>query len=103
MRRWPSWRGETTLRSSHHCNWRRLTPEIRATSVLVYTSDSGSVAGRSFFVLNISQRFRFQLYRHFGFYCSDSPCQDLIFRVTPAVRVHAKIKLSNPEVFVARI
>src|ERR1035438_3027478 len=55
----PSCRGETTLRSSHHCNWRRLTPQIRATSVLVYWSLSGRAAGRSFFVLNISPRFRF--------------------------------------------
>src|SRR5215831_20360773 len=59
MRLWPSCRGETTLRSSHHCNWRRLTPQIRATSLELYPSGSELETGRLFRALNILSHFRF--------------------------------------------
>src|SRR3954451_8043081 len=57
-RLWPSCRGDTTLRSSHHCNWRRLTPQIRATSLLLNPCASEEDAGRDFLPLNISRHFR---------------------------------------------
>src|SRR4051812_21340719 len=58
MRLCPSWRGETTFRSSHHCNCRRLTPQIRATSLLLKPCASEEEAGRDFLPLNISRHFR---------------------------------------------
>src|SRR5579875_1441388 len=58
MRLCPSCRGETTLRSSHHCNWRRLTWAIFATSVLVYVRWPGVKSGRTFRVLNMTPEFR---------------------------------------------
>src|ERR1017187_5681099 len=61
MRLWPSWRGETTLRSSHHCNCRRLTPQIRATSLLLKPCASGEDTGWDFLALNIFRHFRCQI------------------------------------------
>src|SRR5580658_4575211 len=60
MRLWPFWRGETTLRSSHHCNCRKLTLQMRATSLLLNPSPSAAGApGRDFLPLNILCHFRF--------------------------------------------
>src|SRR5581483_10536513 len=58
MRLCPSCRGETTPRSSHHCNWRRLTPQMRATSLLLNPCASEEDASRDFLPLNISRHFR---------------------------------------------
>ncbi len=59
MRRCPSCLGETTLRSSHHCSCRKLTPATSATSLDEYVRSWIWASGRLFLALNIMGYFRF--------------------------------------------